>query len=290
MEAVGRLAAVHFLERGFRSFAVYTPNTWRATKLGYTAFEQSVVAAGYTGHGLYWQQQRGRTLDTWPNRRRWLRRKLRTLPKPVAVFAIEVECPVEVIEACMAESLAIPDEVAVLGVLDMPIFRQCTTIPLSSITVDHDAQAREACDLLSRMMDGAPAPSAHIRIPPTGIVVRRSTDTIAAQTPEAAKAIRFMLDHFAEPIGVPDAVRVSGMSRTGLYNAFETDIGQSPGAVLARIRLDKARRLLRETDEKIHVIAEACGFGDRINLHRNFRKHLGTSPAAYRRHAREWKS
>lgn len=282
MQVVGRLAAGHFLERGFRSFAVYTPHTCHATRLGFASFAEAVGKAGYTVHELYWPRKRGGTRDSWPSRQHWLQRRLRQLPKPVAVLATEAECPVEVIEACMEEGLAIPDEVAVLGLLDMPVFRQCTTVPLSSITADFDTQARKACDLLHRLMEGEPPPAEPILIPPTGIVIRRSTDTIAAATPQVAKAIRFMLDHYAEPIGVPDAVRISGLSRTGLFNAFEADVGESPGALLARIRIDKARRMLGETSEKIRTISETCGFGASINLQRHFKQRLGISPAAYR--------
>lgn len=85
---------------------------------------------------------------------------------------------------------------------------------------------------------------------------------------------------------MPDAVRISGLSRTGLYNAFEADVGESPAAVLTRIRIDKARRMLGETSEKVHTIAETCGFGDPINLQRHFKQRLGISPAAYRKQNR----
>jgi len=285
IEEVGRMAATHFLERGFRSFAAYTPHTHYATALGYASFERSVAEAGHTVHYLRWQQERGRARDSWPNRGKWLALKLRKLPKPLAVLAIEVECPAQVIEVCVAEALMVPDEVAVLGCLDMPVFREATSIPISKIITDHVAQAREACRLLRRMMAGEPAPAAPIHIAPTGIVTRRSTDTIAATTPHVAKAVRFMLDHYTEPIGVPDAVRVSGMSRSGLYYAFDSDLGESPGAVLTRIRIDKAKRMLRETDEKITTVSEACGFGDPVNLYRHFKDTLGLSPRAYRKQA-----
>lgn len=285
MTAVGALAATHFLERGFRSFAVYTPHTWHASRLAHAAFEQAVAEAGHTMHKLIWQRRRNRAPDSWPDRFRWLCRQLRNLPKPVAVLAVEVECPAQVLEACMAESLAVPDAVAVLGCLDMPVFRQATVIPTSNILVDYAAQAREACTLLQRMMAGEPVPTENIHLQPAGIITRRSTDTIAAQTPEVTKAIRFMLDHYAGPIGVPDAVRVSGLSRSGLYYAFESDLGASPGVILTRIRIDQAKRMLRETGEKIASISERCGFGAPVNMSRHFRDKLAMSPSAYRKQA-----
>ena len=72
------------------------------------------------------------------------------------------------------------------------------------------------------------------------------------------------------------------MSKTRLYIAFENDLNESPGAVLTRIRIDKAKRMLRETNEKVHVISEACGFGDAVNLYRCFKRHVGLAPRSYR--------
>jgi LacI family transcriptional regulator len=190
-------------------------------------------------------------------------------------------------EACSSESISIPDEAATLGLHDSPIFRNCVTVPLSCVAVDYDIQARLCCDLLAQMMEGEPAPSEDILIPPSGIVTRRSSDTIAAQTPAVSRAIRFMLDHFAEPITVDHAVRASGMCRTRLFRAFQQDVEMTPRAVLNRIRLDKAKRMLLETDEKLRSVAEACGFGDPMNLHRHFKRRLNMSPGAYREPAND---
>ena len=81
------------------------------------------------------------------------------------------------------------------------------------------------------------------------------------------------------------AVRASGMCRTRLFRAFQQDVEMTPRAVLNRIRLDKAKRMLLETDEKLRSVAEACGFGDPMNLHRHFKRRLNISPGAYREQA-----
>jgi len=276
------MAAEHFLERNFRSYVYHCHTEHRVDELRCAGFDQAIVAAGHTCTRLSWERDRRRRKNTWLNRQRWSRRKLRGLPKPLAVFSTDDTTAVEVIEAALAESLAIPDGVAILGTGNITVFRESTTVPLSSIVVDFDHLTHEACALLARLMDGGPVPRETMLLPPEGIAVRHSTDTIAAQTPEVAKAIRFMFDHFAEPIAVPDVVRASGMSKTRLYPAFERELGQSPGAVLTRIRIDRAKRMLHETNTKVHVISETCGFGDPVNLYRCFKRHLGVAPKTYR--------
>ncbi len=283
MDKVGELAAGHFLERGFRSFAFYSRLQYHGCSLGFKAYKRILERNGYDAEHLDWQATRGHSRDTWTNRHNWLRRQLPRLPKPLAVFTTEDLAAVEIIEACLQEHIPVPDHIAVLGLLDIPLFRNTTSVPLSSIAVNYERQSREACDLLHRMMDGAPPPSAPILIPPVGVVARRSTDTLAAQTPAVAKAIRFILDHYSENIGIPELVSASGMCRTDLFRGFKADLGQSPHAILTRIRIDKARTLLNETSDKVETVAEACGFNDRSSLQRQFKQSTGLTPAEFRK-------
>jgi AraC-like DNA-binding protein len=51
---------------------------------------------------------------------------------------------------------------------------------------------------------------------------------------------------------------------------------------LTRIRLDHARRLLRETDLKVYQVGAQCGFGNTVHFVRRFRQRVGLSPGRYR--------
>lgn len=289
LQAASRLAVEHFLERGFREFAFYSRrlHVLYNSRIAHAAFRQRVEAAHGTLHNLDWKEEQGDAPDTWESRQEWLRNKLRDVPKPVAIYSSESECAVEIVEACHHERLQVPDQVAVLHMGGSSFFSECSIVPLSFIDVDNDAKARTACELLEDMMNGAPAPKEPIMIPPKGICARASTDTLAASTPAVAKAIRFMLDHYADSISIDDAVQVSGMSRTQLFRAFKADLGQPPHAVLMRIRLDRAKTMLQETDAKLGEVAQTCGFGHPIGLHHHFRKKLNMSPGAYREFARQ---
>ena len=54
-----------------------------------------------------------------------------------------------------------------------------------------------------RLMDGEPAPTEPILIPPAGVVTRQSTDVLALPDPDTARALRYMWEHLAEPPSVP---------------------------------------------------------------------------------------
>lgn len=178
-----------------------------ASSIRQAAFDRILSGHGYRATDLIWPDSGKDVNNTWQDRQRWLGEKLTHMPRPLAVVAVNDRAAVEVIEACLANAIAVPDEVAVLGVLDMPLFRRCTPISLSSVRMDLDKTIGAACDLLDQLMDGAPPPDKPILFPPQGISIRESTETIAASLPEVAKAIRFMFDHYPEPIDNPTRLR-----------------------------------------------------------------------------------
>lgn len=284
-DPAGRLAAEHLLERGFRSFAFYDRRGQHAGELRYRAFAAALESTGHTvSHWV--AQPDSQAKVPWIGRQRFLESELRQIEKPCGIFASDDFAGVEVIEACQSLGLDIPHDIGVLGMLDIPLFRQSTTIALSSITVNFDEHTRIACDLLDRLMHGQAPPDEPILIAPTGLAVRRSTDVIAAKTPGVAKAVRYMMQHYAQTLDVPKIVEASGMSQTRLYEAFREDVGQAPAAVLTRIRLEKAKRQLKDTSATLEVVSANCGFGDRINLYRLFKQHVGMSPGQYRKQVR----
>lgn len=281
--AVGRLAAEHFLERGFTSFAFYDRSRQHSAEQRRDAFAASVEPRCTGAFRTILPDPSGR----WAARQQDLATQLSRLPRPLAVLAADDASGVEVIEACQSLGLDIPYDVGVLGMLDMPLFRESTTIGMSSIRVDFDRNTRVACEVLESMMAGGAAPAEPILFPPTGIAVRASTDVIAAQHPGVARAVRFMMRHYAEPIDVPAIIAASGMSQTRLFAAFKAELGEPPGASLIRVRVDKAKRQLEQTRDKLDVVAADCGFGSRLNLYRQFTRRVGMSPGAWRKQSRE---
>jgi len=295
-QAVGRLAAEHLLERSFTSYLFYARMPSHAGRLRSEAFMASMAARGVRPGELIAPFDRDNPAGQWSMRQQALGDLLERLPGPLGVFCEDDASAVEVIEASQTLGLDVPRDVGVLGVLDMPLFRQSTTVPISSIRVDFDAYACRVCDLLAAQMDGGKSTDRladgltcePVLMQPEGVITRDSTDTIAARTPAVVRTLHHLMAHYAEPISVADMVAVSGVSQTGLYAAFHKDVGQSPGSILTQIRLEKAKRKLRETSDKLDAVAVACGFGERITLYRQFKQHTGLSPNAYRKQTRSW--
>lgn len=72
-------------------------------------------------------------------------------------------------------------------------------------------------------------------------------------------------------------------SRSVLDEKFRRRLGQSPMRYLAEWRIQLAADLLKDTSTKLAAIAQAVGYGSEEAFSRAFQRHLGTSPAQWRR-------
>ncbi|UUO09152.1 DNA-binding transcriptional regulator [Blastopirellula sp. J2-11] len=280
--AIGKMAALHFLERGFRHFAFV--HRW---ELGVSQRRRDAFAAELAQYDrrceiLSWQMQRGRRSDTRQQRHRWLVQCLAELPKPLAVFAPRDIEAVEIIEAAMAIGALVPDEISVLGVDNTETICDCLQTPLSSIDNNLEQVGYEGAALLSRLMAGEKGPSETIYIAPSRVVERRSTDSMAVPHPQVAAALRFMQENAHLPINMVDVFRAVAMSRSGLEKAFRENYIRPPMEELRHIRLLHAKKMLLQTHEKIVNIAKATGFETSQNLCRVFRQSVGMTPKQFR--------
>ena len=92
----------------------------------------------------------------------------------------------------------------------------------------------------------------------------------------------FVVDHIDEPMLVERIARRSGMSGRTLSRWCREHLGESPAALVRRLRVDEARRLLEETSLPLKDITARTGLGDASTLWRVFTQRLGVTPAAYR--------
>ncbi|EMI52646.1 XylR family transcriptional regulator [Rhodopirellula sallentina] len=280
--AIGRMAADHFLDRGYQHFAYVQRRGMGVSSRRRDSYRESIEAAGHRCDVLNWHRERERRNDTLDQRHRWLLRRLTSLPKPLAVFTSRDAEAVEVIDACLAAELDIPNEVAVLGVDNTEIICECLRVPLSSIENNWEQVGYEGAALLERLMRGESAPREPIYVPPSFVVERRSTDSHAVDHPKVVEAIRYLHENAAEPISMNQLFKAVGMSRSGLEKAFREHYIRAPAEELRNYRLTMAKKLLLETDKKVNVIAELAGFQTPHNLCRIFKQHVGTTPKQFR--------
>ena len=192
----------------------------------------------------------------------------------------------EVLEACRAAGLRVPEEMAVVGVDNDELLCELADPPLSSVALNAEAGGYRAAALLDRMMRGRSRKPTRLTVEPLHVVTRRSTDIVALDDAVVASALHFIHDHAGRPIGIDDVVERVLISRRALEIRFKKVTGRTLLAELRRVRLERARRLLQETDLSLSRVAGAAGYSSESYLTQVFRQELGQTPARYRRQVR----
>lgn len=105
-----------------------------------------------------------------------------------------------------------------------------------------------------------------------GLALLRIGEVLGAMERDSARA--WTLDELCA---------ITHMARSTFFRIFHDATGQAPIDYLIQIRVQEAMRLLREGRDSITDTGLACGFSDGNYFTRQFKKHLGITPSAYRR-------
>ncbi|WP_428305141.1 substrate-binding domain-containing protein [Lacipirellula sp.] len=276
------MALAHFRERGFVHFAYFAPPSHEYSKKGAQAFFAAVTAEGHDCH-IYRPGYRGGRRISRDEEHNRIHRWLSHLPKPVAVLAVDARRGRQLAEICSLERISVPDEVAILAGDTDEFLCNLSSPPLSSIEVASQRIGHEAAMLLDRMMHGEPAPSDPLRIQPVRVLARQSTDVLSIDDPMIVQALRFIQTHAFRGISVDDVLREVPVSRRYLELQFKKRIGRLPAEEIRRLRLERGRDLLTQSDLSVEAIAAACGYAGATQFGVAFRKHFGNTPLAFRR-------
>jgi LacI family transcriptional regulator len=212
----------------------------------------------------------------------WIKR----LPKPVGVMACNDIRGQQVLNACRAVGVTVPDELAVLGVDNDDVLCELSDPPLSSIVPNSERIGYEAAALLDRMMSGTRVDAEPIYVEPAGVVTRRSTEVLAIDDRHIANAVRYIREHACEGIDVSDVLGAVPLSRSALERRFSGALGRSPKEEILRVRLSRARQLLSETKFSMSLIAEKIGLEHPEYFNVIFKKKIGVTPGQFRAQSR----
>lgn len=279
-DAVGELAAEHLSGLGLTQFGYCGVRGRAASVQRETALAAALARRGHRlptfSQGVAEGESRMEPLVRW----------LRTLPNPVGILAFDDKLGERVLTACRWAGLAVPGQVAVLGIGDDELMCEVSWPSLSSIQCPTSRLGYEAAEMLDRVMHGQRLVERVREIAPTGVAVRGSTDTLAVADPLVQSAVRFLREHAGEAIGVKHVAQAVRVSRRTLDRRFDDALGRTVHDELAAVRMQKARNLLTDTSETIASIASVCGYETAASFSRAFRQHAGCWPTEYRNQVR----
>ncbi len=107
---------------------------------------------------------------------------------------------------------------------------------------------------------------------------------VPAQPDGSLAATRaWALGRLREPLSVRDLAAHAHVSERTFARRFAAETGVAPHRWLLAQRVDAARQALETSEASVEDVAHACGFGTAANLRKHFRRHVATTPTAYRR-------
>ena len=279
---IARMAAEHLWQRGFRQLAFCGDSSFNWSNWRRDHFVEFAAERGCTCHVFDSSGRRAAHARQQQRLAEWIRR----LPKPVGVMACYDVRAQQLLDVCRDIDVAVPEDVAVIGVDNDELLCDLSTPPLTSVIPNTFRTGYEAAALLDRLLAGAPVtPEPHL-IPPLGIEVRESTDVLAMEDREVAAAVRFIREHACDGINVGDVLKAVTLSRRVLESRFRSRLGRTPHEEIVRLKLERVKQLLAETDLSIAAVAERAGFEHAEYLSAAFKQLVGCSPSTYRRRHR----
>lgn len=280
--SIGRLAAQHLLDRGFRHFAFYGLEATGYSLDRNDAFAGLLAQRGFasTSH-----------LSPSPFSRNWrwddqidaLCRWVRKLPTPIGIFAVNDARARMLADACAMAKRKIPEKIGILGVDDSQIHCEFGSPTLTTIACDWRLLGYETARLLDRLMQGNAPPAGDQLLAPSGVIPRESTAVTLVDHPAVARAIAFVRDHLGENFGVKALVSAAGVSRRYLETSFVRSLHRTPSEYLAGTRVEQARTMLERSDLTLTRIARDCGFSDIRQFRRTFMRLENVNPRQYRK-------
>ena len=284
-EGATKMAAEHLLGKQFRHFAFvgYHSQVWSEKRE--KMFIARMTQAGRYVH-LYRMPTRQGAPLRWEKEEPILARWLETLPKPIGLMACNDQRGREVLDACNLAAIAVPEEVAVIGIDNDELLCELSFPPLSSVALNAVQGGYLAAQALHEMIRKTSLTHKKIIVSPLHVVERRSSESVAIDDSDVASALQFIHTQHPAELTIERIVKSTCVSRRILEIRFRKLLGTTILREIQKIRMERAKRLLLETDYSIDRIAEIVGFASGSYFVQFFRSEMGITPSKFRREMR----
>ena len=293
-QQIGKLAADHFRDQGYREIFTISPEASLMHKERYDYLKKYVEAddgkvtiinnAGKTSHEAFGfdlidsqiieglksiAKQRNTTLENMS----------------IAFFAYDDVMAAQLIRILSQYNVKIPENVAVLGINNDELINIGLNVSLSSIDCDLEGLGAKGAMELNKLMHKEIKSSGKIiRHPPKKLIARQSTDSYAVDNKLVAGALNWINCNFQKGIFAADVAKAFNVTQQGLQKAFNDHYIRTPGQEIRYRRAKAVANLLECTDATLNEIAKNCGYYSVDTLISGFKAVYNQTPGRYRQH------
>lgn len=273
------LAYTHLIDVGLRQFALFslpdgTKHPWALERE--KAFRFLMQRDKFDVEIL-----RGEGARSWEEDVAQQVRWLQSLPKPIGIIAATDARARQLLQACQFANIAVPEQVAIIGIDNDPLARMLSCIPLSSVIQGSNEIGRTAARMLHQLLEGTYLECSRILVPPAGINVLASSSHQPVKNPRVMRARHFIRQYACQGIKGDQVADYVGVSRSTLETYFQQELACSVHDEILRFKLDAATALLAQGDCSVAEVAQRCGFTSMQYLFAVFKRELGCSPREY---------
>lgn len=149
-----------------------------------------------------------------------------------------------------------------------------SVIHLAGYLIEHEVDRATSVKALRILGERQP-------LPPRALQPERALSEVGRDS-LVRKAMMQLEQNLAAPVCITELAEQLQISRRQLVRRFGRDIGMSPSAYRERLRMERSRWLLQNTDLQVAEIAQECGFQDSSNFSQFVRRNFGCSPRQLR--------
>ena len=278
----GLAAADFFITRGFRNFAfvgnVNSPDWSEERRI---AFADRLAESGFSccDYPKLAPSLRRNSEQEESHLAHWLER----LPRPTGLFVVNDARGLQVLNACHASGISVPQDVAVLSCDNDEVICESSSPPLSSFQMTTVEAGYEAARALDDIMRNGPCNEpVIIRYGLQNLVERSSTIPLRNSDIWVDRAMTFIRLNFSQKFTVQRLAKELNISRRSLEMRFRRATGRTLHDELVRARAMAALALLRTSKRSVEDIAQTCGFASASHLGTACKTIFGHCPSTLR--------
>ncbi|WP_040785540.1 AraC family transcriptional regulator [Marvinbryantia formatexigens] len=95
-------------------------------------------------------------------------------------------------------------------------------------------------------------------------------------------AIEYINENYSKRLRINELADYIGVNRSYLTSSFQENIGCSPREYLMKLRMEKAKTLLKNPDIQVNEVAAMVGYTDPLAFSKIFKSRTGRSPKEYK--------